>query len=60
MIAVQGFIWGINFIDPWGVESLARNVRQTVNKVRTKGESVLGYNCSTSYVLNRFLQVLDF
>jgi hypothetical protein len=20
MIAVQGFIWGINFIDPWGVE----------------------------------------
>jgi glucose-6-phosphate isomerase len=62
-IAVQGFIWGINSFDQWGVElgkSLATKVRQTMNKVRTKGECVCGYNFSTTYMLNRFLQVLAF
>ncbi|XP_024378434.1 glucose-6-phosphate isomerase, cytosolic 2B isoform X4 [Physcomitrium patens] len=58
-IAVQGFVWGINSFDQWGVElgkSLATKVRQTMHNFRTKGESVCDYNYSTTFMLNRFLQ----
>ncbi|KAH9545495.1 hypothetical protein CY35_12G050700 [Sphagnum magellanicum] len=58
-VAVQGFIWGINSFDQWGVElgkSLAGKVRVSMNSVRMKGEELKGYNYSTTYLLNRYLK----
>ncbi|XP_073107642.1 glucose-6-phosphate isomerase, cytosolic 1 isoform X1 [Elaeis guineensis] len=58
-IAVEGFIWGINSFDQWGVElgkSLATQVRKQLNLSRTKGEPVAGFNFSTSTLLTRYLE----
>ncbi|KAG0502275.1 hypothetical protein HPP92_002347 [Vanilla planifolia] len=58
-IAVEGFIWGINSFDQWGVElgkSLASQVRKQLNLSRTTGKPVEGFNISTTTLLNRFLQ----
>ncbi|XP_020236156.1 glucose-6-phosphate isomerase, cytosolic [Cajanus cajan] len=58
-IAVEGFIWGINSFDQWGVElgkSLATQVRKQLNASRTKGEPVQGFNSSTTALLTRYLQ----
>lgn len=58
-IAVEGFIWGINSFDQWGVElgkSLASQVRKQLNASRTKGEPVKGFNFSTTTMLTRYLQ----
>ncbi|KAH7301988.1 hypothetical protein KP509_23G051400 [Ceratopteris richardii] len=59
-IAVQGFIWGINSFDQWGVElgkSLASHVRKQINATRTKGMPVSGFNYSTSTLLKHYLKV---
>ena len=60
--AVQGFVWGINSFDQWGVELgkvLASKVRGTVAELRASGGQVdpkaHGYNSSTARLLNRFL-----
>ncbi|KAK7409969.1 hypothetical protein VNO78_00417 [Psophocarpus tetragonolobus] len=58
-IAVEGFIWGINSFDQWGVElgkSLATQVRKQLNASRTKEEPVQGFNFSTTTMLTRYLQ----
>ncbi|KAJ9166100.1 hypothetical protein P3X46_020894 [Hevea brasiliensis] len=58
-VAVQGFIWGINSFDQWGVElgkSLATQVRKQLNASRTKGEPVEGFNFSTTTILTRYLE----
>lgn len=58
-IAVEGFIWGINSFDQWGVElgkSLASQVRKQLNASRRKGEPVEGFNFSTMTLLKRYLQ----
>ncbi|XP_054815294.1 glucose-6-phosphate isomerase, cytosolic isoform X2 [Prosopis cineraria] len=58
-IAVEGFIWGINSFDQWGVElgkSLATQVRKQLNASRTKGEPVQGFNFSTTRMLTRYLK----
>ncbi|KOM27062.1 hypothetical protein LR48_Vigan393s000600 [Vigna angularis] len=58
-IAVEGFIWGINSFDQWGVElgkSLATQVRKQLNASRTQGEPVQGFNFSTTSMLTRYLQ----
>ncbi|XP_024536787.1 glucose-6-phosphate isomerase, cytosolic [Selaginella moellendorffii] len=58
-IAVQGFIWGINSFDQWGVELgkvLASRVRTQMNASRTKGKPVQGFNHSTTTLLNRYLK----
>ncbi|QCD94982.1 glucose-6-phosphate isomerase, cytosolic-like [Vigna unguiculata] len=58
-IAVEGFIWGINSFDQWGVElgkSLATQVRKQLNASRTKGEPVQGFNFSTTSMLTRYLK----
>ena len=55
----QGFIWGINSFDQWGVELgkvLASKVRAEVHACRTKNRNVLpsdGFNASTTRLLNR-------
>lgn len=58
-IAVEGFIWGINSFDQWGVElgkSLASQVRKQLHASRKKGESVEGFNFSTTKMLTRYLE----
>ncbi|KAK7266250.1 hypothetical protein RIF29_18892 [Crotalaria pallida] len=58
-IAVEGFIWGINSFDQWGVElgkSLAAQVRKQLHASRTKGEPVQDFNFSTTTMLRRYLQ----
>lgn len=60
-VAVQGFVWGINSFDQWGVELgkvLASKIRTIVNSTRTAGRAVSasdGLNVSTTNLLNRYL-----
>lgn len=55
----QGFVWGINSFDQWGVELgkvLAAKVRTAVHNSRTKSRKVSpsdGFNASTTRLLNR-------
>jgi len=56
--AVQGFIWGINSFDQFGVELgkvLANKVRATLKSGRKSGAPVSGFNVSTTNLLNRYL-----
>ncbi len=56
--AVQGFIWGINSFDQWGVElgkTLAKQVRTQLRSSRRTGASVQGFNNSTSSLLEKYL-----
>uniref|UniRef100_A0A3Q7J5N2 Glucose-6-phosphate isomerase n=1 Tax=Solanum lycopersicum TaxID=4081 RepID=A0A3Q7J5N2_SOLLC len=58
-VAVQGFVWGINSFDQWGVElgkSLATQVRKQLHASRKKGESVEGFNFSTKMLITRYLE----
>ncbi|CAN1126923.1 Glucose-6-phosphate isomerase, cytosolic [Linum perenne] len=58
-VAVQGFIWGINSFDQWGVElgkSLATQVRKQLNASRTKKEAIQGFNSSTTALLDKYLK----
>ncbi|CAI5958871.1 unnamed protein product, partial [Closterium sp. NIES-65] len=58
-VAVQGFVWGINSFDQWGVELgkvLASRVRTQMNACRTKGQTIEGFNYSTTMLLNRYLE----
>eukprot|EP00854_Cymbomonas_tetramitiformis_P002537 gene2537-3287_t len=60
-VAVQGFVWGLNSFDQWGVELgkvLASRVRSIVNDARNKGrriESSDGLNVSTQELINKYL-----
>uniref|UniRef100_A0A0D9WP04 Glucose-6-phosphate isomerase n=1 Tax=Leersia perrieri TaxID=77586 RepID=A0A0D9WP04_9ORYZ len=59
-IAVQGFLWGINSFDQWGVElgkSLASQVRKSLHASRVEGKPVQGFNSSTASLLTRYLAV---
>ena len=54
-VAVQGFVWGINSFDQWGVElgkSLAKQVRTQFEK--GKEAEVAGFNSSTTAMLQRY------
>jgi len=56
--AVQGFLWGINSFDQWGVELgkvLAKQVRAQLTASRKSGASVQGFNSSTSALLEAYL-----
>eukprot|EP00178_Gracilaria_changii_P012581 TRINITY_DN3561_c0_g1_i1.p1 TRINITY_DN3561_c0_g1~~TRINITY_DN3561_c0_g1_i1.p1 ORF type:complete len:559 (+),score=107.75 TRINITY_DN3561_c0_g1_i1:472-2148(+) len=55
--AVEGFIWGINSFDQWGVELgkvLAKGVRKQLQMSRN-GAEVSGFNPSTTALLKKFL-----
>ena len=57
-IAVQGFMWGINSFDQWGVELgkvLAKRVKRTLEEARASGQPVAGVNPSTDHLLNLYL-----
>ncbi|CAK9001008.1 Glucose-6-phosphate isomerase [Durusdinium trenchii] len=56
--AVQGFVWGINSFDQWGVELgkvLAKQVRTQLQSSRQDGAKVKGFNPSTTSMLERFV-----
>ena len=56
--ATQGFVWGINSFDQWGVELgkvLAKQVRAQLNASRRSAASVQGFNSSTSALLEAYL-----
>lgn len=56
--AVQGFIWGINSFDQWGVELgkvLAKKVRSQLGASRSGKTPVTGFNPSTTALLKRYL-----
>ena len=56
---MQGFMWGINSFDQWGVELgkvLATRVRTAMHTCRTKSRKISttdGFNPSTTRLLNR-------
>ena len=57
-VAVQGFVWGINSFDQWGVELgkvLANKVRNSLNKKRSADTPFEGYNPSTTALLNKYV-----
>ncbi len=57
---VQGFVWGINSFDQWGVElgkQLAKQVRTQLTTSRgSAGAAVEGFNPSTTAILERYMQ----
>jgi glucose-6-phosphate isomerase len=56
--AVQGFMWGINSFDAFGVQLgmvLAKHVRAQLIASRKTGASVQGFNGSTSALLDHYL-----
>jgi glucose-6-phosphate isomerase len=61
-VAVQGFVWGINSFDQWGVELgkvLASKIRAMMNQSRTKSRVVFpsdGINYSTARMINKYLE----
>ena len=57
-VAVQGFMWGINSFDQWGVElgkSLANKVRTQLASARTNASAPTGFNPSTTFLINKYL-----
>ena len=57
-VAVQGFVWGINSFDQWGVElgkALAKNVKVGMLNARSSG-TVSGFNPSTTTLLQKYLK----
>uniref|UniRef100_A0A7S0CTX8 Glucose-6-phosphate isomerase n=1 Tax=Amorphochlora amoebiformis TaxID=1561963 RepID=A0A7S0CTX8_9EUKA len=55
---VQGFIWGINSFDQFGVELgkvLGKKVRKQLQESRQEGAKVAGFNASTTKMLQMFL-----
>ncbi|CAM9795745.1 unnamed protein product [Ectocarpus sp. 4 AP-2014] len=57
--AVQGFVWGLNSFDQWGVElgkKLANQVRRTLSTARMAGGDVSeGFNPSTATLMTYYL-----
>lgn len=56
-VAVQGFIWGINSFDQFGVELgkvLAKRVREQLESARS-GAAVTGFNPSTTALMTRYV-----
>ena len=58
--AVQGFVWGVNSFDQWGVELgkvLAKRVRAQLATSRGSGAKASDFNSSTNALINHFLDV---
>lgn len=57
--AVQGFVWGLNSFDQWGVELgkvLGKRVKAQLVSSRKGGAPVQGFNSSTSALLLAYLR----
>jgi glucose-6-phosphate isomerase len=59
-VAVQGFVWGVNSFDQWGVELgkvLASKVRSQLAASRGSETAVVaGFNASTTCMMQRYLK----
>lgn len=60
-VVVQGFVWGINSFDQWGVELgkvLASKIRKTMHEVRSSGKTLEkgAYNPSTTASIQAYMQ----
>jgi glucose-6-phosphate isomerase len=59
-VAVQGFVWGVNSFDQWGVELgkvLASKVRSQLALSRgSEDAAVAGFNASTTCMMQRYLK----
>jgi glucose-6-phosphate isomerase len=56
--AVQGFVWGINSFDQYGLDlgkAFVKTVRAQLSASRKTGASVQGFNYSTSNLLEHYL-----
>lgn len=49
---VQGWLWGINSFDQWGVE-LGKQLASTIDFELRSGEKVTGHDCSTTSIMQR-------
>lgn len=57
--AVQGFLWGVNSFDQWGVQLgkvLAKKVRAQLQATRAEGAGVEGFSPATTALLERYLR----
>eukprot|EP00615_Pteridomonas_danica_P014048 CAMPEP_0114385254 /NCGR_PEP_ID=MMETSP0102-20121206/5875_1 /TAXON_ID=38822 ORGANISM="Pteridomonas danica, Strain PT" /NCGR_SAMPLE_ID=MMETSP0102 /ASSEMBLY_ACC=CAM_ASM_000212 /LENGTH=554 /DNA_ID=CAMNT_0001541771 /DNA_START=17 /DNA_END=1681 /DNA_ORIENTATION=- len=57
-VAVEGFVWGINSFDQWGVQLgkvLASKARDQLVAARKDQKPVEGFNSSTSALMNHYL-----
>eukprot|EP01036_Dinobryon_divergens_P028937 gene28937-37959_t len=57
-VAVQGFVWGLNSFDQWGVELgkvLANKVRTQLSETRKGGADIVGFNSSTTKLLQKYI-----
>ena len=57
--AIQGFVWGNNSFDQWGVELgkvLAKTVRKQLSKSRKESAKVSGFNASTTAMIEKYLK----
>ncbi|MBA2322144.1 MAG: glucose-6-phosphate isomerase, partial [Deltaproteobacteria bacterium] len=57
--AVEGFVWGVNSFDQWGVElgkALAGKVRAQLVAARGGNGEIEGFNPSTAALLRRYLR----
>jgi len=58
--AVEGFIWGVNSFDQWGVELgkvLGVKVRAQIQKSRTEGAPVTAFCGPTNRLMERYLKL---
>lgn len=56
--AVQGFMWGINSFDQFGIDLgkvMAKSIKAQLSASRKTGASVQGFNSSTSSLLDHYL-----
>jgi glucose-6-phosphate isomerase len=56
---VQGFVWGINSFDQWGVQLgkvLGKRIRSTITEMRAKKKPTNQYNSSTTSMLDFYMQ----
>eukprot|EP00741_Cyanophora_paradoxa_P012264 tig00020604_g11851.t1 len=58
--AVEGFVWGLNSFDQWGVELgkiLATQVRMQLSKTRKEGAPIDGFVAPTKRLMERYIQI---
>jgi glucose-6-phosphate isomerase len=51
-VFVQGWMWGLNSFDQWGVE-LGKQLASTIDYELSSGQAASGHDCSTQSLINR-------
>ena len=53
-VAVQGFVWGINSFDQWGVELGKKLAQAIVPELESKDRPRLGHDSSTNALIRKY------